>query len=362
MDLTSANPTTPEESPRASASSAKMTSATQPRIQKTSMSGRSHSTSVLVMSVGSKAPLLHRLRETMDAHGGGRLLGADLTRDCVGAAFVDEVVPLGRLEDVGLQRFGELCERYGVTTVVPTRDAELDFFAANRDALASRGVFVMVSPPEAVAVCRDKLAFARHLAVRGFPAIPTTTELPEDGEPFGRWVVKERFGAGSRGLLLDADRESALRHASILSSPVFQPFVAGREYSVDLYIARSGRPLGAVARTRDLVVNGEAQITTTCAEPEITALCLRLAASLGLHGHACMQLLRLHDGRLLFIECNARFGGASTLSVVAGLETFRWMLLESSGDDLAREVFTPSPVPLRQVRHAADLIQHDPRL
>jgi len=316
---------------------------------------------VLVTSIGSKVPLLRRVRDALDDVGGGRLLGTDLDPRCIGGHFVDGLVSMPALAALDIDSFVRTCRAAGVTAVIPTRDPELDFFAAHRVALEAVGLHLLVASPEVVAVCRDKLKFAQRLEALGLPAIPTALSLDAFVNN-QRLVVKERFGAGSRGLLLDVDRDTALRHAASLSAPVYQPFLSGREYSVDLYVTRSGRPLGAVARTRDVVVNGEAQVTTTCIDVELEEMCIRLALELGLTGHACMQLLRLTDGSVRFIECNARFGGASTLSIAAGLETFRWFLLESLGDDLSHEIFVRSPTPLRQVRHATDRIERGTRL
>jgi carbamoyl-phosphate synthase large subunit len=56
------------------------------------------------------------------------------------------------------------------------------------------------------------------------------------------------------------------------------------------------------------------------------------------------------------VECNPRFGGASSLSVEAGLDSFRWFLLEAGGHSLELTPFRRASRDLRLVRFAADWI------
>ena len=106
------------------------------------------------------------------------------------------------------------------------------------------------------------------------------------------------------------------------------------------------------------MINGESQITTTVNLPSVEAVCRQAAESLPLYGHVVMQVIVDGSGHVHLIECNARFGGASTLSVAAGLDSFYWFLLESTGVDIAHHPFTYDPTrPLRQIRHAADVVQ-----
>ncbi len=62
------------------------------------------------------------------------------------------------------------------------------------EALSRAGIAVVVSKPDVVAISIDQLRFAEYDADAGFPIIPTWTTLRSSG----RFVVKERYGAGSR--------------------------------------------------------------------------------------------------------------------------------------------------------------------
>jgi len=309
---------------------------------------------VLVTSLSRKVPLVQAVRRAMARRGpGGELHGADADPDALAAAFVDRFWACPPLPTLTLEELAAYCAKHGIGAIVPTRDGELPWLARQREALAEAGVAVMVSPPQTVDDCLDKLVFARRLAAAGLPVVPTATR-PEELRA-ERLVVKERFGSGSRGVHLDVSPAEARKRAAWLREPVFQPFVPGPELSIDLYVEASGAVKGVVCRSRDRVVDGESQVSTVRHLPGLEELCACAARTLGLRGHAVMQALHGPDGFAL-VECNPRFGGASTLAVAAGLDSFTWFLLEAEGAGLAGHPFLPARQGLRLVRHAADRI------
>lgn len=316
---------------------------------------------VLVTSVSQKLSCVREVRRALDKLApGGLVIGADLDPSCLARGFVDRFWTMPRLGELSTEALVAYCRENGVGMIVPTRDGELPWFAERKAALAEAGVGVMVPGPEAVETCLDKLKFARELAAKGFPAIPAFETAEAAGG--GRLAVKERFGAGSVGLALDVSPDEAKAAAARFSAPIFQPFVAGTEYSVDTFSTASGATKGAVARRRDKVVRGESQITTAVQAPALERLCAEAAEAIGLTGHAVWQVLEDAKGGFHIIECNCRIGGASSLSLAMGLDSFYWAFLEARGEDLARHPFHRSPVNLRQTRIPHDVIETDPGL
>ncbi len=309
---------------------------------------------VMITSVSRKAPLVECAKRALAKFDpGARIHGADSNPEALGRHFVDTFWVSPPFEQAGVSGLIEHCHRNGIGYVIPTRDGELAWFASARDELAAAGVEVMVSSVDCIERCLDKLQFAQHLEQSGLPAIPTAQRLEELAEST-TWVVKERFGSGSRGVHCDVPTVRTGDIAAELDMPIFQPFVRGREYSVDLYRDRAGQVHGTVCRTRDSVVAGESQVTTVVDAPSLAKISEEVAHCIDLFGHGTLQAIETPDGRVRMVECNARFGGASTLSEHAGLESFYWFLLEASGRGLARVPFRPRRDALRLVRHAAD--------
>ncbi|WP_051719079.1 NAD-dependent epimerase/dehydratase family protein [Hymenobacter sp. IS2118] len=319
---------------------------------------------ILVSSAAAKVPLVQAVRAAAQRLNPAiKVVAGDLNPACLARHVADAFWHMPTTTDEHLANIIAYCQTHGIGYVVPTRDGELPFWSRHRAALAEAGIAVLVSAPEAVQRCLDKLEFATFGRENGLPVI--TTALSLDGLTDGGrqpglvpagFVVKERNGAGSLSLGLNLSEAAALAHARGLQAPVFQPFIKGQEISVDAYVGRNGRVHGLVPRTRDVVVRGESQVTTTLPDAALIARLVPLVEKLGLYGPLVLQALLTDDGALQIIECNCRFGGASTLGIAAGVDSFFWFLQEAAGADLQYFPFRPAAGPLRQVRMASDLV------
>jgi len=313
---------------------------------------------VMVTSASKKIPLLRRVKQAAaKLHPEIRVLAADASASALAQHFTDGFWMMPSMRDLDVASLTANCRERGVTQIIPTRDGELAFFAGHREVLKQAGISVMVSAPEAVDVCLDKLRFASFGFEAGLPVIPAHETLPANAG--GAWVVKERYGAGSLSMGLNLAADEALAHAAKLTDPVFQPFVGGvQEFSADVYVDCNGRMKGCVVRTRDVVVDGESQVTTTTVNPALVEVCRKLVAALPFYGHIVVQAFVDPLGGVHLIEVNPRFGGASSLAIEAGLDSFYWFLLESQGADLRDTPCLHDPArSLRQVRYAHDLIE-----
>lgn len=309
---------------------------------------------VLVTSISRKVPLLDGVRAALYKLGGSnRLFGGDINGDVTGRYFVDEFWLMPRLSgDSVAETILKYCLNNGIRVIIPTRDGELPFWAKHKEYFAEKGINIMVSGEEAIECTLDKLQFFLKLRELGLPAIHTALSPAEIGA--GPFVVKEQFGAGALNVGLDLSGEAAVAHAARLKDPVFQPYVVGKEYSSDVYVGEDSQVKGVIVRSRDSVISGESQITTLVDKPALEQLSIRVAVALKLSGHAVLQVIEDEAGGLHIIECNARFGGASTLSLSGGLDSFYWYMLEVSGISLADYPFVKVKSPLKQVRHASD--------
>ena len=287
---------------------------------------------VLVTSAGLKRGLVSLLVEAASRVDGDlRILTSDLDPTAPAHSRGHGQVDLPPIEAGGPldTEVLRVLTAHGIGMVVPTRDAELAFWAEHAEALYRSGITPVVAPLRTVRIALDKLAFAVEGAAAGLPTIPTTATLPTGAE--GSLVVKERFGAGSRSIALDVAPSEAAERAEALCAPVFQPFLNGEEYSADAWVSRSGTVRGPVVRRRNTVTDGEASVTTTVRDAALEDVARSVLAWLPARGPVNIQLLRTEDGRIHIVELNARFGGASSCSVYAGLDVWAWELTEHRG-------------------------------
>lgn len=308
---------------------------------------------ILISSISKKIPLIEAVRcaASKDGHSFS-IHGCDMDPRCLGRYFVDYFWQTPESAELTRQNILDYCRHHNINVIIPTRDGELEFFAKHSSWLAQQNIHIMISPTSSIQLSLDKKRFADWLSEHCFPAIPTALKIDSLEAP--KYVVKERFGAGSKSLGIKLSRKDALEHASSLKNAIFQPFIEGQEFSVDVYRERSTKIKGVVARTRDLVINGESQVTTTVRKPKMELMCSQIADALDIYGHAVFQIIESADGSLHVIECNPRFGGASTASIAAGLDSFHWFLCEAKNESLAKHPFQRIAGEIRQIRYPND--------
>ncbi|MEQ8268855.1 MAG: NAD-dependent epimerase/dehydratase family protein [Parvibaculum sp.] len=313
---------------------------------------------VLVSSASKKVPLVRAVQQAArKLHPDIDVIAGDMQAGALTRHVADGFWQMPRTVEAAIGELLDGCRERGIRTIIPTRDGELPFWARHRAQLASAGIDVVVSPLESVETCLDKLAFAQLGHERGLPFIPAALH-PGELDERGPFVVKERFGAGARSIGINLDREAALAHGASLENPIYQPFIDGREISIDAWMDTEHRVKGLVLRHRDKVVDGESQITTTFRDAGVEAEVERVLGALRLRGPVVLQVLVDTRGHTHVIECNTRFGGASTASIAAGLDMFYWSLLEGRGADLADYPFERIEGELRQVRLPSDIYIH----
>jgi carbamoyl-phosphate synthase large subunit len=191
-------------------------------------------------------------------------------------------------------------------------------------------------------------------AKSGLPIIETSDSI--DDIKSGKYVVKERYGAGSDKIGINLNKDEAIGHSKKLNNPIYQPFIPGQEYSVDIFIDKDKNTKGVITRKRELVVNGESQITTTKTLPEVENVAREFINSKNFYGHVILQLIIDENNQIQIIECNPRFGGASSLSINSGLDSFYWFLLESNMVNISSYPFVRAKKEIKQIRFPEDII------
>lgn len=309
---------------------------------------------VLILSAAAKVLLVQAFQAASRSKC-DKVIAADISPDNAALFAADRAVILPRSDDDEFETaLAAACARYDIGLVVPTRDGELEVLSAARQRFADRGVQVLAPPPEALAVCSDKRRFTEVCRSLGL-ATPRTFapgEAPDRFPVFARPVV----GAGGQG----ARRIDALGDLPEGDEHLIQAFDAAPEFTVDVLMDLSGAPLQAVARQRLQVRDGEATKSRTEDIPALADQALKLCAALGLVGHNVVQAFHDEAGAR-FIEINPRFGGASNLSIQAGLASPERILQMARGE--FEQAARPRPITygLTMLRYAQDrfVTDHD---
>ena len=312
---------------------------------------------LLITSAAKKVPLVHAaLEAAYRLHPEIRIIAGDSDENALTRYIADEFWHMPRTIDEEVESLLDGCKAHDIRIIIPTRDGELLFWARHRTKFLDAGINVVVSSVSSVRVCFDKLAFAQFGTANGLPFIPSGLHPKDVG--LGPYVIKERYGAGALKIKLNLDCKKVKQYSHSMEAPIYQPFMSGQEISIDAWLDQKCQVKGLVLRTRDSVVNGESQVTTTFRNPEIEREATEVLNSLKLCGPVVMQAFIDGKKQIHIIECNSRIGGASTASIAVGLDIFCWILLEACGVDLNKYPFARSPGEVRQIRVSHDIHEH----
>jgi carbamoyl-phosphate synthase large subunit len=234
-------------------------------------------------------------------------------------ADVDSDVPLA--SDPGFPAaVVALVTTHDVDAVICTVAEEMPALSSVQDDLVAAGARIWLSPTDAVEACIDKQRFAKVSHAAGLPC-PATALGTADGVP-GPWIVKPRFGRGSRDVHRVSTEEALDTALRDTPDPIVQTRCSGREFTVDVLVDRDGSIAGAVPRWRLETKAGISTKGETFTDPRVIDLVTATVAAFGLRGAINVQGFVTDDADVpvVLLEVNPRFSGGLPLSLAAGAD------------------------------------------
>lgn len=250
---------------------------------------------------------------------GHRVIAVDADAGAVGLQLGDGAAVIKRSEDPRFVASIKTAARVaGATVLVPTVAEELVKLSEAEEELNSLGLETWLPDPEAVQNCVDKWRFAKVTQSAGIRT--PATNLGSAADVPAPWIVKPRFGRGSRDVYSVEDEEGLALALRRVRDPIVQTRLAGREFTADALVGRDGTMGGVVPRWRLETRGGISTRGETFLDPSLIVDVAALLQALGLHGPANVQGFVDADGRTSFTEVNPRFSGGLPLSLAAGAD------------------------------------------
>ena len=296
------------------------------------------SLNVLITAGSRRVPLVQSFQRALRSTGGGAVIVSDVNplSPTVYVAERSHGVPLST--DPGyLDAILEICRTESITLVVPTIDDELPVFAEGAKRFAAEGIRVVVSPPETIATCNDKLATCQRLPMHGIAAVETfiPSELPTDPEfPL---FIKPRAGRGGVGAVAVRSQRELDFFLDYVPDAIVQRYLNGPEFTIDVLCDFDGRPLSVVPRERVVVRAGVVDRARTVRDRQLIHLGLECARALAFVGAVNIQC-RVVDGRPVVFEINPRFSGGIPLTIAAGADFPRQLVAMARGRRVAAAI------------------------
>ena len=280
---------------------------------------------LLFLCGGRRVKLIQQFRKALDGIGGGRIVTTDTEAYSATSFVADSTYQVPYCSDI--QKFVEsvarICNKEGIDVVVPLTCAAVATVPTLRNHLSAK---VISGDDSCIHLCHDKLQSHQHFLASSVttPDIidaPTSSDLPV--------VFRPRKSEGSKGMMV-VRTSSDLEFVLGRQHGIFNRFVSGDEYTADCYKDLSGHLHGVVLRKRLRVRAGEVEKSRVCRSPLLESGCRRILDPLNFVGPATVQAIYANDA-FHFTEINLRYGGGVTLSIVAGMDSPKWLLAELLG-------------------------------
>jgi carbamoyl-phosphate synthase large subunit len=274
----------------------------------------------LITSASRKVWLIERFRQAYKKEDmRGKIIAIDISRLNPAMHLADKNYIVPRLDDEHfLETVLDICKKENIKLIIPTRDADVLFFAKNRKTFESLDILVPVSTEEVVRICNDKIEFFEFCNKNDIKTPSTqlgkginfvSVDLPV--------VIKPREGAGSISTFIVRNEEDLHLFLKRIEDPIIQEFIEGDEYTIDAFIDMSGNIIFIIPRRRLQVVSGESYKGKTVRDEHLIEKTTKLIEKLGCVGHVTIQCIK-KDNEFYFFDLNPRFGGGASLGIEAG--------------------------------------------
>ncbi len=288
---------------------------------------------ILFTGVGRRIELLQAFRNAaLVLNKEIKIYGADMAGTAPALAYCDFTRKVVAMKDPGyIDNLLSICAEDHIDLLIPTIDTDLLVLSENKEKFEEIGTRVMISAPDKIHICRDKNNTSQFFVGCGLHApMPVNNWMEyESGYPA---FIKPKDGSSSINAFKVENEEELQVYAGQVEDYIVQPFVSGREYTIDIFCDWNGVPISIVPRERLQVRAGEVLKTRIDLDPVMIEESKKLCAAFKPCGPMTVQLIRDAIGIDWFIEINPRFGGGAPLSMKAGARSAEAILKLMTGE------------------------------
>ena len=310
----------------------------------------------VVLVPGAAAPAgINTIKSLKMVKFNGKIIGTDSDSLAPGGFMADifSTMPEAREESLFVDKLFELVKIHKVTVLMPSSGFDIYPYSKYRKELQELGANAVVSDIEVLEICRDKMRTYQELLPRF--KVPFTTTEP-DKIPSFPVIAKPRFGKGSRDVIMIED-ESDLRYVtSKHHDMIFQQYLPGIEYTIDVLSDLNKEPLFAVPRIRLQTKGGISTKGKIVRNQKMEEDCMNIAKSIGIRGPCCIQMKETHDSEPQLVEVNARLGGGTIFTTLAGANMPELIIDLVEG----QEISIPQISEVTVIRYFEEIVVHDP--
>lgn len=283
---------------------------------------------ILVTGVGRRVELLQAFRQAaLKQNINLKLYGADMAGTAPALAYCDYIRRVCAMRDPHyIQQLVDICVADEIDLVMPTIDTDLLVLSRNVDAFEKVGTKVLISKPDKILICRDKNNTGKFFESCGLKA-PRIYDNYKDYDGPYPCFIKPKDGSSSINAFKVKDEEELVIYAGQVENYIIQPFVSGREFTIDIFCDFDGNPIYITPRERVQVRAGEVLKTMIYMDETMIEEAKILCQAFKPCGPMTVQLIQDKDtGDNYYIEINPRYGGGAPLSMKSGARSAEALL------------------------------------
>ena len=318
---------------------------------------------ILFTCAGRRTYLLKYFKEQLGS--GDKIIGADmqLTAPALSAADVRVLVP-AVYDEHYVDALLEICESHQVDVLISLNDLELPILADKKSLFNEIGTMVIVSSPDVIDMCFDKLKTSQYIESLGLIAPKTYAGLDaalnalQTGELQFPLVIKPRWGSASIGieyvdsiedlhviyeLIKRKIRRGILGEVSQHDENfiLVQQKITGKEYGLDIINDLSGNNVAVSVKHKLAMRAGETDKATTIDSEELRHIGQVIGSNLRHIGNLDCDILEM-DGKFYILELNPRFGGGFPFSYQAGVNLPKAIIKWVNGEPFDNQELIPT--------------------
>lgn len=294
---------------------------------------------ILFTSVGRRVELMQAFRKAADELGVDlKIIGADITDTAPALFFCDESQIVCRIKDENyIPQLLEICKKQQIDCLIPTIDTDLLLLAQNKSKFEEIGTKVLISAVDKVQLCRDKRLTADYFISLGLKSPSPVDDVNAYSSGFPAFI-KPKDGSSSVDAYKVNNEEELKAYAAKVADYIIQPFISGKEFTIDIFGDYEGNPVYITPRERMAVRAGEVLKTKIVQDDVMIDEMMTLVADYKPCGQITVQLIQDEKtGENYYIEINPRFGGGAPLSIKAGADSAKAVLRMLNGEKLTYE-------------------------
>lgn len=283
---------------------------------------------ILVTGIGRRVELVQAFREAaLNLKVQLKLYGADITGTAPALFYCDFTRKVCAMDDPRyIQQLIEICINDKIDLIVPTIDTDLLVLSRNVDKFEDVGTKVLISKEEKIQICRDKNYTGDFFRSCGVKAPKTCNNYQEYRGKYPCFI-KPKDGSSSINAYKVENQDELAVYASQIKDYIIQPYIDGREFTVDIFCDFDGNPIYITPRERLQVRAGEVLKTCIHVDEKMIEESKRIVDRFKPCGPMTIQLIKEKEtGVNYYIEINPRYGGGAPLSMKAGARSAESLL------------------------------------